>query len=170
MIQSLPYSPSLTVKELNRFFKKDYYKKPYDRFMWWRSYTPIKKPLTNRHSLRDRILNGDFEIAPYQFEAQIVEHRLNKRYEEIGNDPGRYMEETSVDKARRKRLLEDYEKEEARRLTELKLSFVKEFRMTKEHYDTEVLRTKKTVIDFYFHMEEKYGARIRRSTPVPVIS
>ena len=169
MIQSLPYSPSLTVKELNRFFKKDYYKKPYDRFMWWRSYTPIKKPLTNRHPLRDRILNGDFEIAPYQFEAQIVEHRLNKRYEEIGNDPGRYMEETSVDKARRKRLLEDYEKEETRRLTELKLSFVKEFRMTKEHYDTEVLRTKKTVIDFYFHMEEKYGARIRRSTPVPVI-
>ena len=40
-------------------------RKPYDRFMWWRSYTPKNKPLTNRHPLRDRIANGDFEQGPY---------------------------------------------------------------------------------------------------------
>ena len=32
----------------------------YNRFMWWRSYTDGIKPLSKRVTLKERIVNGDF--------------------------------------------------------------------------------------------------------------
>jgi hypothetical protein len=158
MVTSLPYNPSLEQKWLVNFFKKDYYKKPYDRFMWWRSYTPKQKPLTNRHDLRERIHNGDFDVAPYAFEAQLVEHRMNEVFVECRGYEDTYREKTQVDKARRKRLLEDYEKEEARRLSELKKAFILKLKMTKEQYEKEVVNTRAVnLLSFYDKMEAKYG-------------
>jgi hypothetical protein len=158
MYLNLPYSPIHSLEWLEKFFAKNYYKKPYDRFMWWRSYTPKSKPLHPRQPLLDRLRNGDFDLAPYQYEAEIVEHRLNQRWLEIGNDAGRYNEESSVDRARRKRLLEDFNKEEVRRLEELEKLFVQTFKMTKDQYQEEVLNTNlDNLVDFYFKMEEKYG-------------
>lgn len=159
MIQSLPYSPSLTVKELNRFFKKDYYKKPYDRFMWWRSFTPRNKPLTIRHPLRSRIANGDLDISPYRFEAMIVEHRMNQKWIECRGYEDTYRDKVQVDKARRKRLLEDFEKDEANRLSDVKRAFTLTLKMTKEQYDKEVVRPSKNLLSFYDKMESKYGTR-----------
>jgi hypothetical protein len=160
MVIDLPYSPVHSKQWLERFFKKDYYKKPYDRFMWWRSYTPKHKPLHPRQPFIDRIINGDFDIAPYRYEAEIVEHRLNEKWIELRDDPGRFLQEESVNMARRKRLLEDYDKEETRRLDELKRNFVLEFKMTKEQYDYEAENTTSTnLVNFYYKMKDKYGTR-----------
>tara|TARA_B110000879_G_scaffold99235_1_gene134820 strand:+ start:4113 stop:4649 length:537 start_codon:yes stop_codon:yes gene_type:complete len=165
---NVPYDPQHTEQWLMKFFKKDYYKKPYDRFMWWRSYTPINKALTNRHPFKDRIMNGDFNIAPYKFEAELVEHRMNKKFIEVRGYEDTYREAVQVDKARRKRLLEDYEKEEAKRLEEVRRGFVLEFRMTKDQYDKEVTNTRsKDLLTFYFKMETKYGTRAIRPDNVP---
>ncbi len=145
-------------KWLVKFFKKNYFKKPYNKFMWWRSYTPKNKPLTSRHTLKERVANGDFDIAPQHFEAMLVEHRMNQKFIELKGEEDQWREQTSVDKARRKRLLEDYEKEEANRLSDLKKSFVLNFKMTKEQYDKEVVSTRSTsLIKFYEAMEKKYG-------------
>ncbi len=57
----VPFEPKWSRKWIENRLSKNYYKKPYDRFMWWRGYTPKNKPLTNRHPLRDRIANGDFD-------------------------------------------------------------------------------------------------------------
>ena len=158
MVTSLPYKPAHSEAWLENFFKKDYYKKPYDRFMWWRSYTPKRKPLTNRHPLKDRIINGDFDIAPHRFEAELAEHRMNQKWIEHKGYEDTYREATQVEKARRKRLLEDYDKEETRRLVELKRAFLLTIKMTKEQYDKEVVKTRaKDLLDFYFRMEDKYG-------------
>lgn len=156
---NLPYSPSHSMQWLEKFFKKHYFKKPYDRFMWWRSYTPKSKPLTNRHPFRDRIINGDLDMAPYRLEAEIVEHRMNEKWIEYGHkDTGRWNEETSVDRARRKRLLEDYDKEELKRLEEIKRGFVQTLKMSKEDYDVEVMRSSAAnLITFYDRMASKYG-------------
>ena len=142
MVTRLPYTPIHSKAWLDRFFKKDYYKKPYDRFMWWRSFTPKNKPLTNRHPLKDRIMNGDFDIAPYKFESELVEHRMNEKWIEHKGYEDTYREAIQVDKARRKRLLEDYEKEEIRRLQDLKKAFVVTLKMTNEQYDKEVTNTR----------------------------
>jgi hypothetical protein len=166
-MNDLPYKPGHSKNWLNKFFKQDYYKKPYDRFMWWRGYTPKNKPLTARHTFKDRVLNGDFEPGPYLMEVELVHHTINEKY--IQNttksgdiDHGKYHQETSIDRARKKRLIEDHEKEEARKLMDLRNQFVKEFLITKEEYDTEVIETSGNITDFYFEIEDKYGKRTRR--------
>lgn len=155
MIINLPYKPTHSVEWLEDFFAKNYYKKPYDRFKWWRKYTSKMKPLSNRCTLRDRILNGDFDIGSYRFEAELVEHTINKKYTELFNDQGRYVEETSLDRARRKRLLEDFDKDEARKLEELVKSLEELLPITKDEIWEELANYTDTLIEFYYYITEK---------------
>ena len=110
-----PFKPLHTEEWLEAFFKKSYYKMPYNRFMWWKSYTPKNKPLPNSASFQAKVKNGDFDLSPYKFEAEIVEHRLRKKWFEI-RDTAEFLEAAAVDIARRKRLLEDHEKDEKTKL------------------------------------------------------
>lgn len=163
-----PYKPTHSVQWLEKYLKTNYYKKKYDRFMWWRSYTPRENPLPNNYPLRDRILNGDFDMGPFEFEIQLVEHRLNERYERLYNDPGRLRQEEQMDKARRKRLIEDRDKDEQKKLETLKRDFLREFKMTKQQYDREIVRYRgPDLINFYYRMEQKFGKYARRPQPVP---
>ena len=130
---SLPYSPTHKLTWLERYFKKNYYKKPYDRFMWWRSFT-----------------------AKTEFEAQIVEHQLNEKFQLSIRDQLKWVEETSLARARRKRLLADFEKEESKRLEALKKGLCKKFDITGKEYDNEISNSKGTILDFYFYLENKY--------------
>ena len=77
---SLPHSPSQTRKWLEKELSKRYFKKPYDRFMWWRSYTLKNKPLDKRAPFRDKILNGDFEQGPYLLEVELAKHTMNDKF------------------------------------------------------------------------------------------
>jgi hypothetical protein len=153
-----PYKPVHSKEWLEKYLSTNYYKKEYDRYMWWRSYTPRKAPLTNKHPLRDRILNGDFDLGPFIFEIELVQHRMNLKSLEHKHEDT-YQEETQVDKARIKRLQEDRDKDEVRKLSELRKAFVFEFKMTKEQYDREVIKPQKDLISFYFKMEDKFGKR-----------
>lgn len=153
-----PFKPTHSKAWLERYLKKNYYKKKYDRYMWWRSYTLRNKPLTNRHPLRDRILNGDFDLGPYVFEIELVEHRINEKSQTHKHEDT-FREDIQLDKARRKRLQEDRDKDEATKLEELRKAFVFEFRMTKEQYDKEVVKPNKDLISFYYKMEDKFGKR-----------
>lgn len=169
---TLPFTPKWSKEWIEKKLSKDYFKKPYDRFMWWRSYTPKNKPLTNRHPLRDRIANGDFESGPYLFEVELVYHTMNEKYKESITPGGEvdyslYTQNTSIDRARKKRLLEDDEKEENKKLHELRMEFLKEFRMTGEQYDKEIVESSGTILDFYFEMEEKYGKYAIKPKAVP---
>ena len=151
-----PYKPVHSVKWLEDYFKDNYYKRPYNRFHWWRSYVDKNKPMSNRSPLRDRILNGDFGLASYKFEAEVVEHRMNERFAELYTDMGRYVEETSLDRARRKRLLEDYETDEKRKLNDLAKSFSDLIGLTKEKIFDELVEYNDTLIEFYYFITEKY--------------
>lgn len=135
--------------------------------MWWRSYTLRNSPLSNKYPLRDRILNGDFDLGSYVFEIELVEHRLNEKHQRFANDEVQLSETTQLDKARRKRLQEDRDKDEKSKLEELKKAFLFEFRMTKEQYEKEIVKSHKDLITFYFKMEDKYGKRARISTLRP---
>jgi len=159
----LPWNPKWSKKWIEKKLSANYFKKPYDRFMWWRSYTPKNKPLSNRHPLRDRIANGDFEQGPYLMEVELVLHTMNAKYLEAVTtngevDWGTYHSNTSVDRARKKRLVEDHEKEELRKLTELKSAFTSyRWKLSKDQYDNEIDNFNGTILEFYDHIEEKYG-------------
>jgi len=154
------FSKRWLLKELS----KRYFKKPYDRFMWWRSYTPKNKPLGVKSTFRDQLLNGDFNPGSFLLEVELAKHTMNEKYEACittGGEPdhSKYHQETSIDRARIKRLNEDYEKDESKKLEDLRKNFVKEFKITAEEYDQEVLNTNGSIIDFYYEMEDKYGKR-----------
>jgi hypothetical protein len=163
MEYSLPMQPKWSRSFLERTLSKRYFKKPYDRFMWWRSYTPKNKPLDKRKPLIDRICNGDFEVGPYLMEIELVKHTMNDKFTNCitagGDlDESKYHQESSIDRARMKRLLEDHEKEEYRKLDDIKREFLIKFKITSEQYDKEVVNTTaKDLSDFYFRMDKKYG-------------
>ena len=167
---NLPYKPVNDKKWLEKYLGSNYYKKKYDRFMWWRSYTPRKAPLGNKHSLRDRILNGDFDIGPYIFEIQLAQHKMNEKFIECKGYEDTYREAIQIDKARIKRLQEDRDKDELNKLEDLKKSFLKELKMTSKQYDREITNYRgKDLITFYYRMEDKFQKYTRRLKPVPKI-
>ncbi len=167
---NLPFKPIHSVEWLEKYLKTNYYKKKYDRFMWWRSYTPRKSPLPANHSLRDRILNGDFDMGPFTFEIELVEHKLNERFLKFYDDPGRLRQEEQLDKARRKRLIEDRDKDEQKKLETLKRDFLREFKMTTKQYEREIASYRgPDLINFYYRMQDKYGTYAKRLQPVPEI-
>ena len=161
---SLPFKPKWSKQWIETKLKRSFLKKPYDRFMWWRSYTPKNKPLGIKASLIDRIINGDFEAGPFLLEVELVYHTMNEKFKGlVGRDGevdwGKYGAETSIDKARKKRLLEDHEKDEFRKLDDLRRLFKKEFRMTEDEYEKEITKGSDTLVDFYYKLDDKYGKR-----------
>lgn len=169
---TLPFRPKWSRQWIEKKLSDRYFKKPYDRFMWWRGYTPKNKPLTSRHPLRERIANGDFEQGPYLMEVQLTYHTMNDKYQESITRGGEvdyslYHTNTSIDRARKKRLIEDHEKDEYKKLDDLRNEFLKEFKMTKEQYNKEVEKTSGTTLEFYFQMEEKYGKWAIKPKRVP---
>lgn len=151
-----PYSPTHSEDWLNAFLTQNYYKKTYDRFNWWRSYVYKKDTLHPRKSLRDKILNGDFDPGPYKYEAQVVEHKINKIYIQLFNDQGTYIEKTSIDRARRKRLLEDYEADEKKKINLLIREFTDLLPIPEETVIQELEGSNKDLVDLYYDLTEKY--------------
>lgn len=159
MVASLPYSPTQSIDWLETYFKKNFYKKPYNKFMWWRSYTPKNKPLHKLRSFRDKLENGEFDMPPYYFEAQLVEHKMNDKFIECNGDHVIFRDVTKLDCARRKRLIEDFDKEETYRLEQLRKLFILQFNMTGEQYDREVIKPSNSLLGFYDKMKKRFGLR-----------
>ena len=91
----------------------------YNRFMWWRRFDQKKRPLENKAPLLDKIKNGDLEFSHYYWQAQYTEMEMNEKRNECIDDQ-HWIEQTRVDKQRRRRLYEDFEKDEAGKLETLK--------------------------------------------------
>ena len=152
-----PYSPVTSREQLEKKFSK-LRKLNYNAFRWWRMYDNPNKPLCNRSLFRDRILNGDFDYSHYKYQAMLVEHNINEKAA-IAIDGIHEKELTKVDRTRRKRLLEDYHKDEMKKLETIKLLFVKNFFMTEEEYDEVVLKFGGDLVDFYIHCNDTFGKK-----------
>ena len=154
------FKPTLTRSRLQKEFSK-LQKLNYNQFRWWRMYDTKKKPLDKRQPLRDRILNGDYDFSHFWYQAAWCEHELNDLYAKCKGqdgltDEGRFNQEGAVLKARRKRLLEDFEKDEFDKLTELYNEFPKYFSVSKDQVKEEMTNFSGSLIDFYYHMDDKY--------------
>jgi len=149
------YNPPLSREQVEKELSQ-YQKINYNQFRWWRMYQPKNKPLDNRQPLRDRILNGDFDFSCYRAQQYLVEYQLNDLLKECGGDYQKYLEKASVQLARRKRLIEDFEKDEKERLNSLITEFTKYFRCNKEQVIEEMEKCSGELIDLYYIIEEKY--------------
>ena len=149
------FNPTLSRSRLQKEFSK-LQKLNYNQFRWWRMYDSKNKPLDKRKPLRDRILNGDYDFSHYWYQAAWVEHELNDLQKECADDDAKFVEKGAVLRARRKRLLEDYERDEKEKLEGLYNEFPKYFRVSKDQVKEEMANFSGSLIDFYYHMDDKY--------------
>jgi hypothetical protein len=149
------FNPVLSRERLQKEFSK-LQKLNYNQFRWWRMYDVKNKPLDKRQPLRDRILNGDYDFSHYWYQAAWVEHDINDLQKECNGDDGLFVEKGAVLRARRKRLLEDFEKDEKEKLEGLYNEFPKYFRISKDQVKEEMLKYSGSLIDFYYHIDDKY--------------
>jgi hypothetical protein len=150
----LPYNPTITLEKCNKEFKK---LKPlkYNRFMWWRMYSYKTQPLSKPSALVDKILNGDFEPSCYKTQAQWCEHELNREYKECYPDQSKFLERTTTLRNRRKRLIDDFERDETERLENVQREFRRYFGLTQEQLDENIEKCKGKIIDLYYTLKEK---------------
>jgi hypothetical protein len=159
-----PFKPTHSVEWLENYFAENCFKKPYDRFMWWRGYVTKQKPLYPQASFKAKVENGDFDYPHYRYEAELVEHKLRHAYLNR-TDIVQFNESQSLNMARRKRLLEDHDKEENKRLEALYKECWRNYRLSKEKVEEEIMNLDgDTVKDLYLVLEEKYGYK---PTPMP---
>jgi len=123
----------------------------YNKFFWWRRYASKVKPLPKKSSFLDRIKNGEYEFLHFYWQWKLSEIELNEIFATYNNDHQRLVESNQVDLARRKRLMEDFEKDEATRLDALEKGFLREFIMTKEEYYDHLTNFDGTTEEFYMY-------------------
>ena len=123
----------------------------YNRFFWWRRYTSKTQPLPKSSTFLNRIKNGEYEFSHYYWQWRLTELEINEIYKSYGNDVQRLLESNQIDLARRKKLMEDFEKDESSRLDTLQKGFLREFVMTREEYEEHITNFDGTTEEFYMY-------------------
>jgi len=126
----------------------------YNKFQWWRNYL-FPEPLSDTQPLLNRITNGDFDVSPYYWIAQMAIHEMQDKM-----DTTRCLEKKrdlqSFYNEKYRRLVQDYEKDEFKRMTSLKKAFIKRFKLTEEELQEEMENYVGSLEEMYYIIEEKY--------------
>ncbi len=158
------YTPTHTREQLLGTKLKGLRKLNYNPFTWWRMYESTNKPLSSRAHISDKIKNGDYDYPHWKYQAELCEHDLNDMWQKMSPDYAKWVEESSLMRARRKRLIEDHEKEENKKLEELVREFTRYYRVTKEQVLDLMLEWEGDLYGFYQFMDDRYGYK---PTPIP---
>jgi len=134
----------------------------YNAYRWWRQYDSPNKPLDKKSPLWDKILNGDFEFSHFYWQAKFNEIEINKIYSQCNPDLSLFNERASLQRARRKRLWIDFEKDEKNRLEQLQKEFIANFFISKKEYEEELIEFGSSIKNFYIYCENKFGKRIKK--------
>jgi hypothetical protein len=133
----------------------------YNQFRWWRKFDQPQKSLPNNAPLLDKIKNGDLEFSHYYWQAKFTELAINEAFNEYNGDRQKLLEKNAMDLSRRKRLWEDFERDEKDKLTFLRKQFSKEFRMTEDDYENEILEFGGSLEELYHHCTIIYGKKYK---------
>jgi hypothetical protein len=123
----------------------------YNQFKWWRRFDTKTKPLPKGATFLQRIQNSEYEFSHYFWQWKLTEIELNDLHEKYRGDIQELLMNNSLDLARRKRLMEDFNKDEADRLDALKKGFLREFDMTSEDYENSITNFDGTTEEFYVY-------------------
>jgi hypothetical protein len=102
----------------------------YNKFQWWRNYQS-PQPLSEYRPMLDRIINGDYDTSPYYWMAQLAIHEMKEKMDAVAC-PEKKRDIQSLYMEKYRRLIQDYEKDEAQRLINLRKGFAKYFRISQE--------------------------------------
>ena len=130
----------------------------YNQFYWWRRFAPKNSPLSKNAPLWDMIVNGDLDFSHYYWQALYSEIEINEKYKR-SKDHHMYLETTSIDRERRAKLWADFEKDEKAKLALIKKLFLRNFFITSEEYEKEIISFGDDLREFYLYCKLTYGKR-----------
>ena len=131
-------------------------KNTYNRFYWWRRFQP-RDTLHKYRRLNERIPNGDFEVSDYHWQV-LWENELEKEAITKLEDPNKQHELRCLFGERKRRLTEDYIKDEAKILEAMYKDFRVELKMKQEEVEDEMLQFEGTLSEFYYYIYNKKKA------------
>ena len=132
----------------------------YNRFFWWRRFDSSNKSLPKGASFLDRIKNKEFEYSHYYYQALYCEIEINAKYKEYNKDLQKLLENNGVDLQRRKRLWDDFEKNEEALLKELKENFLSQFVISEEEYNDLIINFDDTIEELYYYVRKTFDSSI----------
>ena len=147
--------------------------KTYNKFFWWRRYQE-HKPLSKMASIWDKVKNGDYDVTPYykqrEYEFWFEVQEINK-YK--ANYSGSYenidWQERQITKLywqRRKRLLNDAERDELNRWVTFLKDVKKNFGGTEEQIKDMFESFEGTISEFL--EAYKNSRNLQKIQPVPI--
>jgi len=125
----------------------------YNCFQYWRRYIS-RTPLSKKTPLYEKIVHGDYDPSTYLYQADHEMHLLSDKLQNVKH-PDDAHDITGLFMERRRRLLIDYEKEEANIMRELKSDFVKTFKIDRKLLETIMETFDGTLVELYNHIKNK---------------
>ena len=131
----------------------------YNQFRWWRRFDTPNKPLHKNTDLLRKIQNGDYEFSHYYWQAKYAEIEMDDIHHETYPDAALYNEKSAIHGARRKRLWDDFEKDEKERMNNIVKDFYYKFKISREQVKKEMEEFGGTLEDYYYYCEKQFGTR-----------
>lgn len=140
--------------------------KTYNKFMWWRRYQS-RQTRPENSTFYDKIVNGDYEASDYYYQAEHENYLLEDTVKDINHYEDK-VSHISMFRARHKRLMEDFEKEEGEILRKLKLEFKKVFKISKDDLERIMETFDGTTLELYQYVKDEYNKSSQRMSEVSV--
>jgi len=129
----------------------------YNKFRWWRLFEDEHEPLSKREPLENRVLNNDFEFPTFIWQTQYVLIQARKKLNLNKDTLSEQVEKTSLDLARYRKLMQDQEREESKRLNEFMEAFKETFNISQETLDEKLNLWFGDIKGFYYYMSHNYN-------------
>ena len=130
-----------------------YEKLNYNRWFWWRRFKG-RETLHKYQPLKDKIVNGDYEPSDYHW-WMLWENELEQESLSKITDVGKQHEARCLFGERRRRLTNDFEKDEAKILEAMYKDFWLAFRMKRDEVEDEMFNFDGTLLEFYHYIYSK---------------
>ena len=149
------HSKEIVNKEINKLQPLKY-----NQFYWWRKFKD-KSPLSSKEAVHARIDNGDFDFSSYYWQAQYALIEMEEKTGHI-SDPGNRHDAQTIYRERYRRLMNDYEKDEAQRLAEYKKTITNLFEIEDKDLEEKMEDYDGTLKELYILIKNNYNFRTIR--------
>jgi hypothetical protein len=125
----------------------------YNPYYWWRRFKG-RETLHKYQPLKDKIVNGDYEPSDYHW-WMLWEDEMEKEALSKITATDKQHETRCLFGERRRRLMNDFEKDEAKILETMYKDFWLTFRMKQDEVEDEMFNFDGTLLEFYHYIYSK---------------
>lgn len=131
----------------------------YNKYHWWRRFE-YRNELSEKAPLRDRIAHGDFEASDYLYQVELEDYFLEAKVSEC-KTADEIHEARKLFNERKRRLTEDYEKDELKLMRNLKSQLSKQFHTSIENLSPIMENFEGTTLELYDYLQHLNDERVR---------